>query len=369
MANMFETELGTDPVEDPSKQQKKPAEGQKTLQEQVQDVGRQALAESKSTSTNPESSAAILEQMRQLSENPEFQRGAPPETRKSLDEAMAEAKRIYDEKATRNEWLEVAQLLGRAVFQFGASATGGTTDMSNIAGSVPVIDYEKRTSRAFGEYQDGIKQAYNKADDARTQWKDHSDERGEEYGKRWDYLGKALQTANQKEDDERRARAGSDQDKKLELAELNRQESELMKQLKSRQSLINMFKQEPDLSPKSQKKLEEKYSGIAANAGIDIGELRAEVEGTDTEGRLWGKNPDPAKRAEIYKSKTDELNTLLGQIRNRKKQLGVVNLPEQPQKSAPPARDPAIQKFATDNGLTYEQADAIIQKRKQQQQK
>ncbi len=320
-------------------------------QEQVRSTGANVAVQA--NTGNPDDpmdrrkSEQILREMTALSNNKELMRGSPPDTRQSLDEALEKARELYQQQATKNEWLELAQILSRAVVQFGAASVGGEkTDMTNINAGVPTVDYNARTSRAFGEYQDTLKQAYNRDDRDRQQWKDHSDERKEEYGKQWDVLEKKLQTARDEENDRERKRTGTDQDKKLELAELNRQESEVLKQLKSRQSLINMFKSEPDLSPKSQKRLEEKYSAVAANAGIDIGELRAEVEATDkdrTLSSIRGKAEDPEARANIYKSKTQELNTLLGQIRNRKKELGVINLPEETKQTTPPAGKPLTQ--------------------------
>jgi hypothetical protein len=296
-------------------------------QGKIRDVGSSVLASASEGDQNApmdvRTSAEIIRAMDRLAKDKELQRGAPPETRQSLDAALAEAKRMFQEKSTKLEWLEVAQMLGQSVAQFAAARSGGSkTDMSNL--KFGALDYGKKVDRARDEYTDSIKQAHGVADDERTLWKDRSDERKEEYNKQEDVLGNELNVAMQRERDRNSNRAQSDQERKLEIAELNRQEELAKKKL----TLYNNIAQEDDLSSKSFKKLQERYGSDAGKAEIDFNALQNELSSTDKDGTLWGKNPDPEARKGKVDEKVAEVKSLLSSIEQRKRDLGVNKLPQ-----------------------------------------
>jgi hypothetical protein len=305
-------------------------------QEQVRSTGANVAVQANTGNPNDpmdrRKSEQILREMTALSNNKELMRGSPPDTRQSLDEALEKARELYQQQATKNEWLELAQILSRAVVQFGAASVGGEkTDMTNINAGVPTVDYNARTSRAFGEYQDSIRSAYNRDDRDRQQWKDKSDERKEEYGKQWDVLEKRLQTARDEESDRERTRSGNNVMLREEIKQLNDREDFLNNQLIFRQTLINQLAQEDDLTSKSRKKNEEKYGATAARAGIHWDQLQAELDGVPetSEGTWFGTKPDKKAQQAVLKTKIDEISKKLADIEKRKRELGVINLPEE----------------------------------------
>lgn len=57
------------------------------------------------------------------------------------------AYQMYNEAKTRNEWLELAQLLGQAVTQYGAAQVGMRTGRSMAGLQIPSVDYGTRTAQ------------------------------------------------------------------------------------------------------------------------------------------------------------------------------------------------------------------------------
>lgn len=58
-----------------------------------------------------------------------------------------QAYQMYNEAKSRNEWLELAQILGQAVTQFGAAQVGMRTGRSMAGLQIPGIDYGARTAQ------------------------------------------------------------------------------------------------------------------------------------------------------------------------------------------------------------------------------
>lgn len=70
-----------------------------------------------------------------------------------IDQQISDARAMYKSKADRNEWLELAQLIGRGLINLGAYAEGTKTGRLIAPGSeTPMIDYGKRTDRAAEEF-------------------------------------------------------------------------------------------------------------------------------------------------------------------------------------------------------------------------
>jgi hypothetical protein len=57
------------------------------------------------------------------------------------------AYKMYSEAKNRNEWLELAQLLGQAVTQYGAAQVGMRTGRSMAGLQIPSVDYGTRTAQ------------------------------------------------------------------------------------------------------------------------------------------------------------------------------------------------------------------------------
>lgn len=71
------------------------------------------------------------------------------ESKNFLMEQIKQARDMYDNRASRNEWLDVAQNVGRALAQYGAARTNLNTgrDASQL-NFLPAHDYSKDTDRA-----------------------------------------------------------------------------------------------------------------------------------------------------------------------------------------------------------------------------
>ena len=247
-------------------------------------------------------SAAYLDEMRQLAESPEYQKTTPPDTQATLKDAITRAEGLYNERATTNDWLEVAQTLGRAVAQFGAAQHGQQTgrDMSNL-NMGGTIDYGARTDRALRESQNSIRQAGDLADRTRQGWQDEEATKKGNYGQREDYLKSALKNAQEVEGDEARfkrqqtldsqrdSRTKSQSDlaeRKFEDSKLASEEVSLAKQLQQARTLANQVINDPEVSKKSRDRIKEKYASSAAAAGIDPEVLADIAEQSKDEGVL-----------------------------------------------------------------------------------
>jgi hypothetical protein len=291
------------------------------------------------------SSGEYLKELKDLSENEEFQRSAPPDSRASLAEAMEKARELYKEKASQNQWGEVAQLIARSVIQFGAARDGLKSghDMSGVGAGVPMVDFNARTDRAYKEYQDSIRNSRDLSDDDRTRHLDTEAGKKDNFGKREGYLQEALRSAKNKEDNDaalarEKAREAAQRTKdnnrdskederyqlsvdKMNLGELKAEEKNLQTLLKNRQILVNQLQTEDDLSNKSLNKLQEKYAQTAAAGDMDLTTLKGELEATDEDGTLWGKNPNPQKRKEVLDSKVTEVRNMLQAVQAKKQDI------------------------------------------------
>lgn len=234
-------------------------------------------------------SRSYVDKLEDIANDPQYARGAPPETQSTLQQAIADAKDLYERRASQNEWLEVAQNLGRAVTQFGAAQAGLHTggrgaNMANIDMGQPV-DYNARTERAFREYQQDIKNAENSAGAERQSWLDSAAQKKDEYDKLAGaykegasvYDTQARTLAGELAANARAARAEKAQSarearqlRQMNAQELDRQEKSLVEQIRNGQELANELQSEGDLSSKSADKLKEKYGAVAAKAGVDL---------------------------------------------------------------------------------------------------
>jgi len=278
------------------------------------------------------SAKEILDDLETLSSNEELIGPQTPE-RQTLQQAMARAKQMYQDRATANEWGEVAQTVGQALARAAAAREGLKTnrDMSNL-NMGPGFDFQNRGNRLFKEYQQEVQDAQelDKLDRAGTEEQQGFNQK--RYGRQENSLETALRLARDKEEEQNRLareRLGKDgdtareskQDARLQLQDLRQQEQDLKKQLLARQQLANELTREEDLTPKAAKKLQEKYGSLAAQGDLDLAGLQSELTSTDKPGRLWGTNPDPEARRTTLGSKVQEIKQMLDEVRARKEQL------------------------------------------------
>jgi hypothetical protein len=310
---------------------------------------------------------AYLQDLETLSADPRYNEPGSP-ARESLKQAMEKARELYQERASRNDWGEVAQTVGRALAQYGAARSGMRSgqDMSNL----PMgrgIDFGSRGDRLLQEYRQDIANARD-LDQLDRQAAQEARQTGQkEYGRKEDYLKTALSIARGREEEQARlareragdARSDSREslaDKRLQLQDIREQEKLLQKQLQARQQLVNELGREEDLSPRSAKKLQEKYGQLAAQGDVDLNQLQAELVSTDKPGRLWGTNPDPEARKKKLADKVEEIKALLAETRKAREQLLG---PVAPQKQAP--QEPRMVRMRAPDGTIGEVPEAQVE--------
>lgn len=346
-----------------------------------------ALATSGDPSAPPslKSSAAYLQDLQKLADSAEYSRGAPPEAKASLQTAIAEAKKKYEDKASKNDWLELAQIVGRAAVQFAGATRGGR--QTNMAGLDlgPTVDYGARTQQAYRESQGDVSNAKDLADAERQSYGDTAAQKREQYERQAEVAKAGLGAAKESEREklegrrinatEKRLDTKDDKEqRRLEFQDLSKQEQEAAKQLNAARSLGSQLQTEGDLDKKSRDKLSAKYGSLAAQAGIDIDQLATIGEQSQDKGVFgtgYFKGEDKAKKAQLINEQVvAPIKNMLDSIRARKQQLlgsGTrMAAPADKAATPPPApgKDPKIADYAKQyTGGDYEKAKGILVKR------
>lgn len=333
-----------------------------------------------------------LRELEELSKDPQYSRPDSPST-DALAEAMNRARQLQEKQATRNEWGQVAEMVGRALTKYGAAQAGAKqgVDVVSKLDLGPGIDWESRQRRAMDQYRQSVGEAEAAHRRDRDAAADLAGRRKEDFARQEGYLQTALRDAQQRERDEAQAareearlrqslsredaRAKKDQEKsdlqerRMELAENNKEIQALTKQLQAQDTLANQLLQEGDLRGKSAAKLQEKYGALAAQAGTDLPTIQANMSQTDKPGILWGKRADPEARRQVLFGEGSRSATLKQQIdalRQRNKEL-VSRQPQQaasqPPQEQTPDRDATIENYAKQYNLTYEAAETILRGR------
>ncbi len=174
------------------------------------------------------SSPEIIQDYRNLANDPQYQTQVPSSTRESLKKALDKAEQLYDQKTNRNDWLEVAQTVGNALSQFGAANSG--------AGPInpgPGINYQARNERAGQEYGRAVakEKDLNQAD--RQQFEDKYKYNKDQFGNQESVLKTELSVADKAEADKRArdlAQIKADQQDKADAARDNRTDKQLRTQ-------------------------------------------------------------------------------------------------------------------------------------------
>lgn len=245
----------------------------------------------KSLADTLQKSRKNVEALEGLANDPDYASKAPQGSQASLKQAISDARDLYTRKANQNDWLDVAQTLGRAVAQFAGAQRGLSsgnsrygTNMSNLDMGAP-IDYNARSARAMQEYQQDIKNAKEANDIDRQQYLDDASEKKAEYDRLsgaykegasvYDAQGRTIAgelSANARAN--RANKAQSDRDdrqlRQMNASDLDKQAKTLADQIRSGQELANNLGQEEDLNTKDADKLKAKYGALAGKAGVDL---------------------------------------------------------------------------------------------------
>lgn len=302
---------------------------------------------SKGDPTQPLHSQAARYYLNQLQQaNDQFSATAPPESRKALTEALSKAEQLYKDQASKNEWLELAQILGRAGTQYAAAQAGvshsGRYGQNNAGLDMgPAVDYNARTDRAARDYGQSMKNILDINDVQQREYSNKEKAGKESYERAKEAPEKGLAAALREEEISRQEigdqlrfnrglRAAKDtEDRALRasnLKDLDQQDKSLSEKIKARQTLSNLLQQEDDLSSKSANKLQEKYGAVAAAGDVDLAALQTEMANAKKPMTIMGINTpfnseDKKKQSDLLNSKVDELHTLLDAVKARKAQI------------------------------------------------
>lgn len=214
------------------------------------------------------------------------------------------AYQMYNEAKSRNEWLELAQLLGQAVTQYGAARVGLRTgrDMSGI--QIPGIDYGARTEREAKLLQTRLGDI---GDQERLEQKE------KELKQDNDYRNLKLALDRQELLDRKAERAGRlSSEQRLERTTLKdmltKEIATAQEQYKAALTFANQAAMQKDLSPKTLKKIEEAAPGLLAKAGIDPAELQQIEKAATKEGWIWDTT-DPKIKQQLIKERILDKHT------------------------------------------------------------
>lgn len=306
---------------------------------------------------DPDASKHYLGQLKSLSDQAASNAATPPETRKSLADAMSRAEELYKGQASKNEWLELAQIIARAGTQLAAAQSGMAhgsgrgRDMSGIDQG-PTIDYGERTNRSFREYQQGLGNLEKLSDAQRREYEDSKKLADEDYARKARFAEKGLNSAEEerrlslqdKREDDRQSRAERHQTtsedrqmRALQAKDLEQQEKEVRQSLSAALALTANKDLEEDLSSRDAGKLQQKYGDLAGKAGIDLNAVAAEAEkAPEVDKSILGfkyKGSDPQATHKALMSHVENIKKSLAEIRARKEAL----LAGSSNKSAPSA--------------------------------
>lgn len=261
-----------------------------------------------------------------------------PEEKDKWERKLDEAKKLYQEKAGRNEWLGVAQTLADAVTRGAAAAQGLRTgvDMSHLEMGVG-HDYGQDTDRAFREYQSDVGQAERGraqdiglqsaqarakaqetarterlaqqkqlADDRIQQQKDNATTQAglrEKSITAQETRATARDTARQTKEEEK-ATAG-------QLQELNRNKQAL-------QGAALSYQRAQDLSGKEQEKALERASDLLGKSGLPDTEIENIRQNEIVPGRLFGTRKDYSHAAQAAQERLKTLDQAIQQLKAKK---------------------------------------------------
>jgi hypothetical protein len=217
-----------------------------------------------------EEKKSALDQWKALAADTKYNRPKDSYDEKSLKEALAQAKQLYKEESTRNEWLEVAQMLARAGVQFAAAGSGaarsGTADLHKLDFG-PGIDYSARTDRARKDFQQEADNIEHSDDRRRKDMEDIERQTEQDYKRQEDPI--EAQFKSEENEKDRLAR------EKAERIKAGREKTDLTDYRNRQQALAVLTKQEDDavnekkIAAKNDEEVNAALDTIASGASLD----------------------------------------------------------------------------------------------------
>lgn len=341
--------------------------------------GQQKIAEAAS-SGNPEQpldSAAAQHYMDQLAQlNAQYAPTAAPQSKQALSDAIEKANQLYKDQANKNEWLEVAQLLGRAGAQFAGAQAGmsnGGHYGRNMAGldSGPGIDYGARTERAAKDREHAVRSAQDMSEAERKDIEDENKQKALKFTGAREANEKGLQAALREEeirrqesgDEKRLGRSLKAEDdrssreiQRQNLRDLEISEKDTRGKLAAAMTLAGSQDIADDLSSRDASKLQAKYGDMAGKAGIDLNAVSKEAEQIpETDKSFLGigyKGKDPEAGHKALMAHVQKIKDELAQIRARKQNIlsGNSSSPEASATTAPEEKIRVRQKASGQTG-------------------
>lgn len=380
----------------------------------VADKTLQQISSNKTAPVSPKEADGIIVELKKLDDDYKADMTAPSYDRTKLEDALNHARELRDTQTNRNDWLEVAQTLSRAVAQFGASQSGmsheGRYGRDNSGLNFgPGVDFERRNQRAMQEYQQTAKEQGDLANLDRESDKDSNSQAKEDYMSNRDRLQDALKLA------ESRERQKADQDlynlreQRQDAKDQGKDDKYLLREnLKDTRTEIDKLSDKDrnlraaigvmlrdDLSSKADDKNKEKIDKLAADAGITSTQL---INATDTANKdmpgtaaqVWGKvTGDPIdmdanrkkREQSIYQALGSDTKARLDALVAKKARMlkGDTNPdtnPDSDSSQTPPPvvqsntgataateTDPKVSTYAKEHGIKYARAADILSKR------
>lgn len=281
-----------------------------------------------------------------------------PEEKSKWEQKIDDAKKLYQDKASRNEWLGVAQTLADAVARGGAAAYGAQHNMnlSNIATGAGA-DYNAKTAQAFRDYQSDVGQAEKgqaldyglQAAQAKAQAQEagrnarlqqqaqlHNDTLTQQAANAKatkDYRDKSLALAQGKVDTSAQIKQDRLADKKLAG-----QVAPLEKQAIALEGLDDAYTEAAQLQkPADQQRIIQKAYSKAKDLGLQgTADL---MKAEDVPGKMWGTNKDYGHAGETIHSKLQQLRQQIDALKSG--QQGDQSSRQDSSQSPTPAPTPA----------------------------
>lgn len=283
------------------------------------------------------------------------------------DTKIDEAKRLYQERATRNEWLSLAQTIGDGLVRLGAAQAGARAGVP--VGPIdlgPKVDYEKRTDRSLREYLEEV-EGQGKKREAASRAADR------DYERRFDTLRSRLGTEQyiygqdmdvyQDAVREKKLQSKLDKASVEEHAKVVEKEiKDTSSQLEAIQTAATMYNKAEDTSNSKEKA---KYLQLAAKklgAAQLPEEVRAEVEASEDEPGFIGTSKNYKNPAVVLSNYAKNLNESLVKLRS----MRGTTAPTAPVEPPPGTKEPTpeqIQKYMTMYGVSSEVATNILRAR------
>lgn len=215
------------------------------------------------------------------------------------------AYQMYNEAKTRNEWLELAQLLGQAVTQYGAAQVGMRTGRSMAGLQIPSVDYGTRTAQEQKLLESRLRDISGEQEREETLAERLRREKRE----------KAADARAERELRLKEREAGLPKETAEDRAIRREERTEERKAYKEQLSALDKVvgAQEilasEDTNKKQKQKAEETLLEEANKAGLDIEQIRAQSQVPGILGGVFGTNLDQKKVLKTIKDSIESLKS------------------------------------------------------------